>query len=406
MIHRLIATFREAYGGVPKNVWLISLVLLVSRCGTMVLPFLSLYFANELGFAPAEIGWLLGIYGVGGIAAGLIGGQLTQRIGAIPTQVLSLTLAVPGFLILGQVQDYYSAAASLLYLSIAAESMRPASVTATIEFCDSVDQHTKAMAVNRLAVNLGMTAGPLIGGFLATVDFSLLFYVNAAGSLVAMFCMLYFFGLRRRPVTQNKPKAKAGVLSPWRDSFFITFAVLNMLGATVFFQLMGTFPLYLKEFYYFQEYHIGLLFAVNTVVIVLFELLLVNYVKRFSLLGVIAWGQLLSCVGFGILPLAVGSSFGVGFAFCVVTVLVWTVGEMLAMPLGAAFAAQCATDENRGSYMGLYVASFSVAAVIGPVVGMWIFGWNPHALWYLALVLGGLVFGGILLLNRRMNRRR
>lgn len=133
MIQRLIDTYREAYGGLPPKVWLISLVLLVARAGTMVIPFLSLYFTKELGFSPAQIGWLLGGYGIGGIIAGLLGGYLTQRFGAIPTQALSLALAAVGFLLLSQVQSFASALACLFYLSVTAESMRPASVTATVE---------------------------------------------------------------------------------------------------------------------------------------------------------------------------------------------------------------------------------------------------------------------------------
>ncbi len=392
MIQRLIDTYREAYGGLPPKVWLISLVLLVARAGTMVIPFLSLYFTKELGFSPAQIGWLLGGYGIGGIIAGLLGGYLTQRFGAIPTQALSLALAAVGFLLLSQVQSFASALACLFYLSVTAESMRPASVTATVEFCDHPDQHAKALAVNRLAINLGLTVGPAVGGGLASIDFSLLFYVNAGGELAALICLLMVFGLQLRPISPVTSSSLTTARSPWRDGRLLAFAVLTILASIVFFQIMATFPLYLAEFYQMQEWHIGLLFAVNTVLIVLFELVLVNYVKRFALLRVVAWGQFLSCVGFGVLPLAVGTSLGIGFTYVLFTVVVWTIGEMLAMPLGAAYVAQRSTEHNRGAYMGLFVTAFSVAAVIGPLGGMWVYQWNPHAVWYGSLILGSLVF--------------
>ena len=107
--------------------------------------------------------------------------------------LLSLTLTIPGYLILEQVDSFYTAALSLLYLSVAAECFRPASITATINYCEHEDQHTKSLAVNRLAVNLGMTVGPAVGGFLATINYSWLFYANAFGALLALICVFGYF---------------------------------------------------------------------------------------------------------------------------------------------------------------------------------------------------------------------
>lgn len=401
MYSKLAAKYRAAYSGVPRNVWLIALVLLVSRSGTMVLPFLAIYCRKELDFEPSTIGWLLGAYGVGSIQAGLLGGRLTQWIGSIPTQILSLILAIPGFVMVGMVTDFYWLMICLFYLSLAVEMMRPACTTATVEFCKSEAQHTKAFAVNRLAVNLGMTLGPAIGGFLVLIDYQLIFYANALSTAGALILMLRFFGWNysTQPV-QKKDEVELSTRSPFLDKRFIVFCMLNTLAACVLFQFMGTYPLYLKEQYAFEEYHIGLLFAVNTVVIVKFELLLVSAIAKFPLLKTFAWGQLFSCLGFGLLPFAVGSEFRVGAAYCVFTMLILTLGEMLTSPLGPAYAARRSSAGNRGRYMGVYVTSFSVAVLIAPIAGMWLYDQNPHLVWYAGLVIGGVVFGLLMLLAR------
>ena len=75
MIQRLFRRYQAAFSGVPRNVWLITLILLVSRSGTMVLPFLAIYCRQELGLEPRAIGFLLSAYGVGSVLAGLLGGK-------------------------------------------------------------------------------------------------------------------------------------------------------------------------------------------------------------------------------------------------------------------------------------------------------------------------------------------
>ncbi len=403
MLRRVVTSYRNAFRGVPRNVWLLSLVLLISRCGTMVLPFLSIYATRELGFTPMKVGWLLSTYGVGGIIGGLLGGWLTGRMGAIRTQIVSFGTSVPGFLLLGQARGFGEACLDLFLLSIAIEIFRPAASTATIEFCDNPGQHTRAMAVNRLAINLGMSIGPTLGGFLAVVNYQLLFWGNAAGVAAAMLLMLGLFGWRAPShstsqgiAATGQPAAVSHRRSAWRDARYLAFTVLNILAAIVFFQFLGTYPLYLNTQYQLSEVQIGILYAVNTIVIVLFELVLVNAVVNLPLMRVYAWGQLLSCLGFGLTPLAVGCSFGVGYAWCIVTMLILTTGEMLSMPLGAVYAARRSTTVTRGQYMGLYAASFSIAILIAPIAGMWLYDRNPHGVWYCGLIIGGLVFPGLL----------
>lgn len=416
MLQRIAASYREAYRGVPRNVWLIALTLLVSRSGTMVLPFLSIYVTRELGFRPLDVGWLLATYGLGAIGGGLLGGWLTARCGAMRVQIGSLALSMPGFVVLGQLDHFLSVCIGLFCLSIAIEAFRPACGTATVNFCSHRSQHTRAMAVNRLAVNLGMSIGPPVGGFLAALNYELLFWANAATAGAAMLLMLVLFGWKAdsaitgssgsgtRSADQPTKEGPDTGRSPWADPRYLVFLLFNILGAVVFFQFLGTYPLYLNEQYRLQEHQIGLLYGVNTVVIVLFELVLINYVRRFSMMRIFAWGQLLSCLGFGLLPLAAGAEWAVACAWCVATMLILTLGEMLSMPIGMAYVAQRSTTTNRGPYMGLYSTSFSVALLVSPVIGLKIYEINPHLLWYLCLILGAGVFLGLLAIADREDR--
>ncbi len=405
MIRNLARRYRDAFSGVPRNVWIIAFILLVSRSGTMVLPFLAIYCRQELNLDPSSIGLLLSAYGVGSVVAGLLGGKVTQRLGSIPTQIISLAMATPGYLLVATATEIPWLMAALFYLSLGVEMIRPACATATIEFCDDASQHTRAFAVNRLAVNLGMTLGPAIGGFLTLINYQLLFYANTVSTFGALLLTLWFFGWHFKtnpsPDQSVEKPNNTSARSPFRDKTFLAFCILNSLAACVLFQFLGAYPLYLKEQFKFQEYQIGLLFAVNTVVIVLFEMVLVSAVAKLPLLRTYAWGQLISCVGFGILPWAAGFDFFVTALYAIFSMLILTLGEMLTSPLGPAYAASRANPSNRGNYMGVYATSFSVAVLIAPLVGMWLYERHPDLVWYLSLIVGGLVFLGLSVLADR-----
>lgn len=230
------------------------------------------------------------------------------------------------------------------------------------------------MALNRLAVNLGMSIGPAVGGFLATRSFYLLFWCDGLTCIAAGLAFLGLFGARDRKRPGNRPRAN--LMRPWRDRHFACFGCCNFLLAVVFFQFLGTYVLYLQECYGLREFEIGLLMSINTVIIVIFEMILVRRVEHRNTLRVVAVGFLFSGVGFCILP------FGTGLKWAVFSILIWTFGEMLSMPLGAAFAAGRVDEAERGSYMGAYSMTYAAAFVVAPVVGMWAYSIDPNLVWY------------------------
>jgi predicted MFS family arabinose efflux permease len=388
----LFRSYVAAYQGLPPKVWLVSVVLLVNRSGTMVLPFWALYCTSRQSLTPSEAGDLLAVYGVGGILGSFSGGLLTSRLGAIPTALGSLVLTAVGFLILSASDTFVQMAGCMLGLSIVAEAVRPATVTATLEFC-APHQHARALALNRLAVNLGMSVGSVAGGFLATISFDWLFYVDAATSLAAALVMFLLFGWSssRRLHTDHEPSS-IPYRVPWKDRTFLLMLGLLLLQAIVFFQVLGTFGLYLRDHFGLDEAAIGALWSVNTLMIVACEMVLVRWVERFPPQRAVGWGSLLIGVGFGIVGL------GQSKAVCLISVLIWTIGEMLAMPLGATYVSRRAVPRMRGVYMGCYTTTFSIAIVMAPLVGTRLYELEPGFLWAACTAVGLVTWIGFHLL--------
>jgi MFS family permease len=151
--------------------------------------------------------------------------------------------------------------------------------------------------------------------------------------------------------------------SPWRDRPFLLLMLIFLLWSAVFIQVLTTFPLYMRNVYGLAENRIGQLFAVNTVLIVLFEMILMERIRKYPLVRMINLSFILLGAGLGLMPL------GRGFAFAGLTVAIWTFGEMLSMPLVTALIAGRADDTTRGRYMGMFSFSFSLAFIISPAAG-------------------------------------
>jgi MFS family permease len=167
----------------------------------------------------------------------------------------------------------------------------------------------------------------------------------------------------------------------------------------IFFQLVSTYSLYLADEYRLPNWEIGVLLGMNTMGVVLFEMLLVNYLLEYSKLHLIACGSFLMCLGMSALV------FGQGFWFAAAAVVVWTVGEMLAMPQAMAFVAAYAGSRNRGRYMGAYTTAISGSFVGSALVGGYCYGIDPNLIWYVGLAMSVVGLVGFLSLARSYQRR-
>lgn len=373
MLRSILAAYREAFSGLNRSVWLLSLATLVNRSGTMVMPFLVLYLVKMRGFETTEAGVAIGLYGAGGVLGSYAGGWLCDRVPARWVIAGSLSLTGIGFIVLGRLAAHPAVFANMALLGLVGEGFRPAT-SAALAAAAPPELRTRAFTLNRLAINLGMSLGPSLGGFLAMRSYDWLFLVDGGTCLLsAAFLVVAFRG--DAPAAKTEAAAPPG-RSPWKDGPFLVMMGLFFLLALVTFQMTSTFALTLRDLYGFQEGRIGLVMAVNTVAIVMFEMILVHRVGALDPLRLVGLGGFLFGLGFALLP------FGSTFLYAVFAVLVWTVGEMLSFPLSAGVVANRAGDANRGVYMGLFTLSFEGAWIFSPILGTWIYQtWGPRTLW-------------------------
>jgi predicted MFS family arabinose efflux permease len=358
--------YRDAFSGLPRDTWMLAAVALINRAGAMVVPFLALYLTKVRGFDAELTGLLLGIWGVGSMVGTTVGGWLTDRIGPQRVELAALIATGLSFWILGLLRSPVSIAASLFLTNACADAFRPANLSHLALTCDP-PLRTKALALNRLAINVGVAIGPTVGGFLALIGYRWLFVVDGATCIAAAAFFAVFIRPRRMRSLQAGPSAgphEGAPVSILKDRVFAACLPLSLVIAAVFLQLFATAPLYLRSEYGFTEDRIGLLFAINPILVVLFEMVLVHHLQRSNPLRWIGLGSLFAGLGLAILP------FGRGFPHAALGIVVLTLGEMLESPLLGGFLAGRASESNRGKAMGLYSLSWSLAFVLAPLVVM------------------------------------
>lgn len=384
MISATAKTYRNAFTGLSKETWLLSLIMLINRSGTMVIPFMTLYLTSpEMGYSVGEAGIVFGLFGAGAFSGAWLGGRLTDKIGFYPVQLIALSGGGILFMILGQMKTYPLICLFTYLLSFVNEAFRPANSTA-IAFYSKEENRTRSYALNRLAINLGWAVGSGLGGFLANINYELLFWVDGCtniGATVLMWLVL-------KPVAY-KPSARKGsdsvaIKSAYKDKVYLLFAVITLLFASCFFQLFNNLPLFFEKEMHFSKPIIGILMSANGVIIALLEMVLIYKLEgRRQNIVYITTGVFIVGLSFLLLnapgPAAVVAS---GMIFLV------TFGEILSMPFMNSYWIARTQPSNRGQYAALYTMAWSAAQTLGPMGGAQIAQhWGFSNLWW---ITGGL----------------
>jgi len=238
-----------------------------------------------------------------------------------------------------------------------------------------------------------------VGGYLALYDYRWLFVADAVSCWAAF--LVLTLTLKVSTAGADAKAQATSDRSPWSDGPFLLLMVLVVVLAAGFFQFLSTLPLYFRQVYGFPEDTIGRLLAFNPLLIVLFGMVLIHWAERRDRLFLVGLGAFLVCAGLALMPL------GGSLAYVMFTIAVWTLGEMLALPLINAVVTERAGSGSQGRYMGMYTMAFSAAFVFAPACGMLVYErFGPNALWYGIGAMGPPLWIWAIALNRTFRRSR
>lgn len=365
--------------GLPRVYWALWLGMLVNRAGSFVMPMLTVYLTRARHFSLTEAGSVVSVYGVGSLAGGSLGGVLADRVGRRATLLMSLVLSAVFMLVLGFAETLPRIIAAVLALGFFADMARPTMWTIV---ADVVEPRYRLKAFGHLywCINLGFTFAALLAGFMATRNFTLLFICDAATTLV-MAVVVYFAVPETRPVTA-KEAAQGSLLTPLFDKRFLPFLLLNLPVGFLFFQHLAAMPedMRLKGL---SAADYGMAIAVNGLLIVLFQPWVTRLLKDAARWRILAAAAALIGLGFGM------NAWAGSLPFFALAVAVWTVGEIILVPVNASIVADLSPLHLRGRYQSAWGLTWSLAMLVSPTLGPLIIErTGMGAFWLLCFAVG------------------
>ncbi|WP_433613158.1 MDR family MFS transporter [Dactylosporangium sp. CA-139114] len=388
--------YRSTIGGLPSLYWYLWTGMLINRVGGFVALVLSLYLTSARHLTISAAGLVVGVYGIGGIAGVLLGGVLADRWGRRPTLLLAHfgAVAVLGGLTLARPIPAIAVLAALLGLMHAMPG--PAFVAAIVDVTPA-DDRSRAFNLQFWAFNLGMAVASVLAGALAEVSFTLLFAVDAAGTLVTALLLLWKVH-ETRPAHRVAAKAAGGLHTALTDRAYMLFVGLSLLLAILSTQTSTILPLAITGDGLRPSVY-GSVVAYAALLIVVGQLFVPRVIDRWRKGTALAIANVFLGLGFTAVSLADGV---LGY---LAAATVWTVGSMIAAPPNAAVIAELSPEALRGRYQSVFYLTFPAAGFIAPAAGgvslQYLGDWH----WVVCGGLGLLAAAGHLLIQPARERR-
>ncbi len=395
----------EALQGLPRQFWWLWTSTLVNRLGGFVVTFLALYLTVDRGYSTSYAGLVAALFGLGSAVASLVAGVLTDRVGRRPTLVVAQLGTALFTAVLGFTDGPVAIAVVAFLVGLFSNASRPA-ISAIIADVVPAEDRVRAYALNYWAINIGFGLSAAAAGLIAAHGYLTLFLLDA---LTTVICAAVVF-VRIPETKPAAPTGKAaadgaagaggrpaiGLGAVFRDGRFMALVVLNLLlalvaqqGSTTLAMDMGRAGISTTEF--------GLVIGLNGLLIVVLQIPATRWMQGRDRTALLVASALLLGWGFGLTALAGSSAW-----FFALTVVVWTLGEILNAPVMMGLVAELSPAEARGRYQGVYSLSWSLASFLGPAVGgVLLDRAGSGALWGACAVLGTAAAGGYVLLGRR-----
>lgn len=407
MITNSINHFIKSFQGLPRAVWLLSAVSLINRTGAMVISFMTLYFTQALHFNIKDAGYIMSCYGLGSIAGAYLGGYLTDRFGYYKVQIGTLWGGGALLLVLMMVKDFWLLCFITLIWSLVSEAFRPANTVAIKQHSDEATR-TRSMSLMRVAVNLAISIALIVGGLLASLGWSWLFWADALTCFGAAIMLRVSLKAPHTPPQYKNEKNEKNIenilpnalhQSAYRDKDYLLFVFMTFLGATVFMQILWTVPAFFKVIYGWNEAMIGLMCAVNGIAVMTIEMPLIFRIENrrapmyFVRLGIALYGIAYLCF---LLPKELAFFLGIFY------MIIISFGEIFVMPFSTSWATKRAGEVKTGQYLALYSMAYAVSNVVAPMMGTQIiaaFGFST--LWIVSAFIALIALLGFYYLEKR-----
>jgi MFS family permease len=396
---------KMVYQEYPNAFKVLVLATFIDRLGAFILfPFYSLYITSHFGVGMVEVGILFSIFSIGNIFGGTLGGALADKYGRRAMILLGLVVSGISNVIMGLVNDLY-----LFYIigsisGLVGNLGGPARQAMVADLLPK-EQRAEGFGILRVALNLSAVIGPLLGGFVATRSYLLLFIIDAVSSAITAI-IVYLVIPETKPQKQivepeeSMIKTLIGYKDVLKDWVFMLFLLTSAIIVLVYMQMNSTLSVFLRDIHGFPEQGFGWLLSMNAIMVVFLQFWITKRISKYAPMKMMAFGALFLMVGFSMY----GFISEVYMFFIAMAII--TVGEMIWFPIGQVAAASFAPEDKRGRYMAVFQFQWAIPNLFGVLAAGLVMEFiGPNWVWYLAGILSMISIMGFLFLQRVIQKQ-
>jgi MFS family permease len=346
----------------PRAFWWLWLTNLLIWCSRIVVPFLMVFLTRYLGWSVSAASVVLAAYGIGGAVAVLAAGAVVDRMDPRRTLLIALVGSAVVTVLLGLARQPVLVAVTLVLLGAFLNGIGP-STNAMLSALVPRRARVHGFAVNYLGVNLGFAIAPVIAGLLAAWRFRAIFPAQAIG--LALAAVLAYRCLRPPARVEPAVVVAPAVRSrggPWSDLPFVGFLGANLVFQVVYVQSTVTLPVIMHR-QGLSTTDFAALLTLNGALVLVLQLPVMPLLTRWPRPWALVGAAVVNAVGFG------SPAFARTWPAYAACVLLWTLGELVNMPVAASMAADLAPAGQSGRYLGAFSSTWIIALLIGPVLG-------------------------------------
>ncbi|WP_095146630.1 MFS transporter [Pseudomonas sp. Irchel s3b6] len=371
---------------------LLSAPLILTLARGITLPYLVIYLASRFGLSVADIGLVIGSTLIIGSLLSLYGGFLVDRMPSYRLILGCCAVFTLGFLGAFLAPDLWLFYLCLVLINLA-YAVIDIAVKAGFASLLPVTERSEVFSIKYTLTNIGYAIGPFIGAAMAKLDISLPFLLSA-GLGTGFFCLYFVWGDRDLSSADgahpSTPFLAVGKLL-LQDYRLVCFTLGGLLSAVVF----GQFAAYLSQYLVVTTtpettYRIiSAALATNALTVIGLQYAIGRRISHRHLSRWLAAGLSMFILGLA------GFALSTTVVLWVISMVIFTIGEIIVFPAEYMFIDKIAPDHLRGMYYGAQNLA-SLGAALGPVLcGIVLASQPPHYIFYmlaLFIVAGGLFY--------------
>lgn len=378
----------------PRQYWLLIAGTFVYATGVeMCYPFQTLYLNQRLGLSMTSIGVIIGATLFAGLPFQIVGGAVADRFGRRPVLILAICASMALYIGLGVAHQLWLVIALFAFEAAFGWAQYLTASNAMVTDLTPLSRRAEAFSISRVALNAGITIGPLVVAPLIGLDPTFRTSFLGAGLVCGVFLVMVLTLFKEtRPPSAGRGSigsAFRGYGQVLRDRRMLAFCVVALLPLYGFGQIWVTMPIVLGDLHGVSAGMWGILLVVYGASTAILQYPVVRVLGRFDHMLLLALASL--CVGIG-----TGGAAFVPWPFTFACIIVISLGIVLLIPISSTVVSHLAPTALRGRYMGSWTMVYIGGYALGPLLGGWavdaLGGHGAFALVAATGLLGALLF--------------